>query len=90
MKITEIEKLIEANRLEEALEILDSIQTDSSGTIKVHLLKSQIYQKKADWAGVINECNTILEIDPKNIEARSGVTMAQNILGFFNPDLFNP
>lgn len=90
MKITGIEKLIEANQLEEALEILDSAENNISDIIKLHLLKSQIYQKKADWAGVINECNAVLEIDPENEEAKSGITMAQNILGFFNPDLFNP
>jgi len=31
-----------------------------------------------------------LENEPENQEAKSGIEMAGNILGYFTPDMFNP
>jgi hypothetical protein len=38
----------------------------------------------------INDYSSVLELDPDNSEAKSGLQMAQNILGYFTPDMFNP
>ena len=42
------------------------------------------------WGNAMNDYATVLEIDPNNQEAKTGLQMAKNILGYFTPDMFNP
>ena len=88
----EIVHLIDENKLDDALKLLDENQEKESGKAlaMIFLLRGRIYYKQHKWGEVINQFNEVLEIEPDNAEAKSGVEMAQNILGFFNPDLFNP
>ena len=53
-------------------------------------LRGRIYYKMEKWGDAMNDYSTILEIDPENTEAKSGLEMARNILGYFTPDMFNP
>jgi hypothetical protein len=32
----------------------------------------------------------VLELQPENQEAKTGLEMAKSILGYFTPDMFNP
>ena len=88
----EIQKLVDDNRLDEALKMLDEIQAGNATKVPVEvlLLKGKIAYKQHKWGDIINEYNEVLEIDPENSEAKSGIQMAQSILGFFNTDLLNP
>jgi len=38
----------------------------------------------------MNDYGSVLEIDPDNREAKSGIEMSKSILGYFTPDMFNP
>ncbi len=88
----EIQKLIDENKLDEALKMLDEIQPENTKEVpvEVFMLKGRIAYKQHKWGDVINQYNEVLEIDPDNSEAKLGIQMAQSILGFFNTDLFNP
>ena len=90
--MNEIQKLIDENRLDEALKMLDEIQVKNAAkaSAEVFLLKGRVACKQHKWGDVINLYNEVLEIDPENSEAKSGIQMAQNILGFFHTDLLNP
>ena len=53
--------------------------------------------EKAERYRLLNEpgeaesiCLDILQIDPENQEAKSGIEMAKSILGYYTPDMFNP
>jgi hypothetical protein len=38
----------------------------------------------------MNDFAAVLDIDAQNAEAKTGLEMAKNILGYFTPDMFNP
>lgn len=86
------EQLIVENNLEEALLLLDEIDETmaSENKVKIHLLKGQIFHKQHKWGDVINQYTEVLEIEPGNSIAKTGIDMAKSILGFYNPDMFNP
>ena len=55
-----------------------------------YLLKGAIEQKYQNWGEAINAFNRVLEIEPDNEEAKNNLHLIQNILNFWNPDMFNP
>jgi hypothetical protein len=42
------------------------------------------------WGDAMNDYSSVLELNPDHLEAKSGLEMARNILGYFTPDMFNP
>ncbi|HBL77645.1 MAG: hypothetical protein A2W90_02965 [Bacteroidetes bacterium GWF2_42_66] len=91
-EMDEIRKLIDENRLDDALKMLDEFQNINTGKTpaEVFLLKGRISCKQHKWGDVINQYSEVLEIEPDNSEAKSGIQMARNILGFYNTDMLNP
>jgi len=87
-----IEQLIDNNELEEALTALDEeYKTQDAGKkMEIHLLKGRIFQKQHKWGEMINQYNDVLETDPENKTAKTGIDMANSILNFYNPEMFNP
>lgn len=90
MDITEAKRLFEQNELNEAIEMLNEIISVNPFEIQALLLRARIYYKIQQWGNAINDYCSVLEIEPENQEAKSGVEMAENILGYFTPDMFNP
>jgi len=88
--LTEIEKLIDDNRLDEALLQLENIGEPNNLIVHVCLLKGRIYQKQQRLGDAINEYSKVLEVDPENSLAKTGIEMAHSILEFFHPDMYNP
>jgi tetratricopeptide (TPR) repeat protein len=53
------------------------------------------YRGKAKWqsgnlSAAINDFNKVLEINPLHNQAKVSIEMVKQILGFRNPDLYNP
>lgn len=90
MDITEVKQLFEQNELNKAIEILNDIISVNSSEIQSLLLRARIYYKMQKWGDAMNDYCSVLEIDPDNQEAKSGIEMAKSILGYFTPDMFNP
>lgn len=90
MDISEAKKLFEQNKLNEAIEILNKIISVNSSEVLSLLLRARIYYKMQQWGDAMNDYGSVLEIEPENKEAKSGIEMTENILGYFTPDLFNP
>jgi len=90
MDITDAKLLFEQNELEEALQLLNEFILTNGSDVQSLNLRARIHYKKQKWGNAMNDYTTVLEIDPVNAEAKSGLAMARNILGYFTPDMFNP
>jgi len=90
MDITELKQLVEQNELSKSLEILNEQIRINSSVVETLLLRGRIHYKMQNWGNSMNDYSSVLELDPDHQEAKSGLEMARNILGYFTPDMFNP
>lgn len=89
-QINEARILFQQNNLEQSLAILNQCIQDNFLDYQAILLRGKIKYKQQKWGEAMNDFTSVLEIEPENPEAKSGLQMAKNILGYFTPDLFNP
>lgn len=83
--------LLEMNDLPASLEIVNTIIRKKELHLQdAFLLRARIHFKMQNWGDAMNDYFCVLEIDPENKEAKSGIEMAKSILGYFTPDMFNP
>lgn len=78
------------NELDGSLEAVNGVLLYDHGNLEAFLLRARIHYKMQQWGGAMNDYGSVLEIDPDNQEAKSGIEMARSILGYFTPDMFNP
>jgi len=90
LNLEELKQLIERNELSRSLEILNEHILVNSSNIPALQLRGRIYYKMQKWGDAMNDFSSVLELEPDNSEAKSGLQMARNILGYFTPDMFNP
>ncbi len=88
--LNHIKKQVESNQLEEALQQIDHFLQQQPKDTELHYLKGQIFYKQQQWGRAINAFNQVLELEPNHPDAQSQIDMANNILGYFTPDMFNP
>ena len=85
-----IENYLQSNQLEEAGQLLEELISMNDSNEELYFWLGKVYYKKQEWGSAINAFQKVLEINPEHPEAQSGIDMAYNILGYFNPDMFNP
>lgn len=90
MGINEAINYFEKNELVQSLEILNELILKDNSDIQSLNLRGRIYYKMQKWGNAMNDYATVLEIEPQNQEAKTGLEMARNILVYFTPDMFNP
>jgi len=90
MDITEAKKLFDLNESNKALEVLNELISRDNQDTKLQLLRGRIYYKMQRWGDAMNDYSNVLELDPENQDAKTGLEMAKSILGYFTPDMFNP
>lgn len=83
-------QLFEQNEINASLEILNECIESNSVDHQFFLLRGRIFYKMQKWGNAMNDYSTVLELDPENQEAKTGLELTRNILGYFNPDMFNP
>lgn len=83
-----VKHLLDAEKAQEAKALFETLEPQNSEAYL--FLKGQIEQKFQNWGEAINAYNSVLEIDPDNEEAKNNLHLIQNILNFWNPDMFNP
>ena len=88
--LPEAKALFDQHELSGSLEMVNSIIEGDIGNRDAFLLRARIYYKSQLWGKAMNDFGSVLEIDPDNQEAKSGIEMAKSILGYFTPDMFNP
>ncbi len=89
-QMEEIDRLIREGNLREAERLTGEalkVKPDNAG---LHFRLGQIYYRKQEWGNAINEFQHTLEIDPSYPGAKEQIQMANAILGYFTPDMFNP
>lgn len=90
MGINEAINYFEKNEFAQSLEILNELILKDNSDIQSLNLRGRIYYKMQKWGNAMNDYASVLEIEPQNQEAKTGLEMARNILGYFTPDMFNP
>ena len=88
--ILEAKALFDQHELARSLVLVSQIIENGHGNRDAFLLRARILYKMQHWGKAMNDYNSVLEIDPGNQEAKSGIEMARSILGYFTPDMFNP
>jgi len=87
-KLTRVLELIRTEKANEAQKIFNEIVP--AETAEYYTVKGKLEQKFQNWGKAINAYSKVLELEPENIEARNHLQLIQNILNFWNPEMFNP
>ncbi len=90
MDIWKAKQLFEQNELIKSQEILNQLIFDNPGDIDSLILRGRISSKMQNWGDAMNDFAAVLDFDPDNSDAKTGLEMAKSILGYFTPDMFNP
>ncbi len=87
-KFQSVLDLIKQEKTEQALEEFQKIESEE--TVEYWMLKGKLEQKFQNWGEAINAFNKVLKIDNGNREAENNLHFVQNIINFWNPEMFNP
>jgi tetratricopeptide (TPR) repeat protein len=87
-KLTLVLELIRTEKANEAQKVFNEIVP--SEMAEYYAVKGKLEQKFQNWGKAINAFSKVLELEPENIEARNHLQLIQNILNFWNPEMFNP
>ena len=87
-RLNRVEELILEEKALEARELFNEIKPEE--TIRYYLIKGKLEQKFQKFGDAINAYSKVIEMDADNTEAKNNLHLIQNILSFWNPDMFNP
>ena len=83
------EALLSEGKVEEAIAALrEFIATSEVPCDRAYYLLGNAYRKKGDWQGAINNYLEAMDINP-NSPARNAYRIANDILDFYNKDMYN-
>jgi len=89
-RFIEAQSLFHQNELTKSMDLLNQCIFSNPIDSQALILRGRISYKLQKWGDAMNDYASVLEFDPENSEAKSGLEMARNILGYFTPDMFNP
>ena len=87
-KLQIVSALLEEEKTENARQKFLEIEPEQ--TVDYWMVKGKLEQKFQNWGEAINAFGKVLEIDNENPEAQNNLHIIQNILNFWNPEMFNP
>lgn len=87
--VTDIEKLVAAGHLDDALSKLETLLAAEPDNSQAWFLLGGIYRRHELWGDAINAYNRAKLIDPEG-PAAAAVESIYDILHFVNVDLMNP
>ncbi len=85
----DIYRLIDNNRLVEALTRLDSRLLQNPKDDLAYYLRGKIYWKQGNWKLTIENYLIAIELNPES-PAKQAYNAVMEIINFSNPDLYNP
>ena len=88
-QIENIKTLINNNSLSDAIEQLDALIEQDKTNDELFLLRGNAYRKLNNWKNAISDYCKAMDINPKS-DAVQAYQAAQDIMNFFNKDLYNP
>ncbi len=86
--LSEIKKLIAEEQFAEAERQLKALLEQRSEDGEAHFLLGNLYRKREDWQGALNEYQAAMDINPES-PARMAYDAIQEVLAFYNKDMFN-
>ncbi len=87
--LLEIESILQEGRIEEAVDLLkDFISRGGTNLDRAYYLLGNAYRKNGDWQGAINNYLEAMAINPDS-PAKNAYKMANEILDFYNKDMYN-
>ncbi len=92
MKASEIQELIKNDRLAEALAELNELinnAADGREGAELYYLRGNVHRRMGQIPAAITDYEHAVALDPSS-PAAAALEMCNDILGFFNPDQFNP
>lgn len=89
-KLEEALAMYQNNQVAQSLELVNQYIQENLSDYQAFLLRGRIHYRMQNWGDAMNDYALVLESDSENQEAKSGMEMVKNILGYFTPDLFNP
>ena len=87
-ELNRVVELIKVEKAVEAKKIFDKIKAEES--VEYFMVKGQLKQKFQQWGEAMNAYSKVVDMAPDNEEAKSNLHLIQNILNFWNPEMFNP
>ena len=87
-KLSVVLELIRAEKSIEAQKVFTEVVPLE--TVEYFMVKGKLEQKFQNWGKAINAFSKVVELEPGNIEAQNHLHLIQNILNFWNPEMFNP
>lgn len=84
-----IEVLINENRLEEAILLLNNEIDTNKNNDKLFFSRGKIHWRLGNKAQAITDYEHAVDINPQS-QARIALENARDVISFFNPDLYNP
>ena len=85
-----VENYLQSNQMNEAGQLLEDLIKKDESNEDLYFWLGKVYYKKQEWGSAINAFQKVLDLNPERKDAQSQIDMAYNILGYFNPDMFNP
>ena len=83
------EMLLSEGRIDEAIASLQEfIASSEIPSDRAYYLLGNAYRKKGDWQGAINNYLEAMEINPES-PAKNAYSIANEILDFYNKDMYN-
>jgi len=86
--LVKVSLLLDQDRAEEARK--EFLQLQATESVEYFLIKGRIEQKFQSWGEALNAYHRVLEMEPGNILAKNNLKLIENILNFWNPEMFNP
>jgi tetratricopeptide (TPR) repeat protein len=84
-----IEVVLRDGNVDEAIKLLQGfISSSEIPSDKAYYLLGNAYRKKGDWQGAINNYLEAMAINPDS-PARNAYAIANDILDFYNKDMYN-
>jgi tetratricopeptide (TPR) repeat protein len=87
-KLQYVLELMQQEKTEKARDEFLKIKPEE--TVEYWMIKGKLEQKFQNWGEAMNAFNKVLAIDNKNREAENNLHFIQNIINFWNPEMFNP
>ena len=85
----EIEAILLEDRIEDAIRLLEEyVSSAPVPSDRAYYLLGNAYRKKGDWQGAINNYLEAMEINPDS-PAKNAYSIANEILDFYNKDMYN-
>ncbi|MBR0240229.1 MAG: tetratricopeptide repeat protein [Bacteroidales bacterium] len=85
-----IERLLQEHRTDEAIAAIEAWQAEGGKMdAQLHYLLGNAWRKKGNWQRAIQEYNEAVSLDPDS-PAAEALILANDILAFYNKDLYNP